>query len=187
MKKVGFLHREKLNPSFFLLMKTTKYPVESSVITNNFRIYYMELYNKIPFFNITAFAKICGLPFMSASRYLNDGVVPRYPRVLDRVEERLGKPRGDFFVERDMVEWNEQEVTWAHPPRPDARKKYAQAEPNREWLVEEDEVEFCKPLTRKEANCLYSSSLMRAYIEMIAEGQTNYDECIVELITTPRL
>lgn len=181
-----FCTENNSNPLFFP-MKTTKYPVESSVITNNFRIYYMELYHKIPSFNITAFAKICDLSFMSASRYLNDGIVPRYPHVLERVEERLGKPRGDFFVERDEIEWNEQELTWAHPPRPEARKKYASAETEREGLVAEDELEFCKPLTRGEANRLYSSALMRAYIEMIAEGQTIYDERIVELITTPRL
>lgn len=168
-------------------MKTTKYPVESSVITNNFRIYYMELYNKIPAFNITAFAKICDLSFMSASRYLNDGIVPRYPHVLERVEDRLGKTRGDFFVERDEIEWDEQEVTWAHPLRPEARKKYAQGGAERESLAAEDELEFRKSLTHEEANRLYSSALMRAYLEMIAEGQTNYDEQIVELITTPRL
>lgn len=168
-------------------MKTLKYPVENSVITNNFRIYYMELYNQIPAFNITAFAKICDLPFMSASRYLIEGIVPRYRHVLEKVENRLGKPRGDIFVEREVIAWNEQEVTWAHPSRPEARKGYTQEESSQELLVAEDEIEYGNSLSRELANAQYIASLTKAYIQLIAEGKAKFDAHIITLISTPRL
>lgn len=79
---------------------------------------------------------------MSASRYLTEGIVPRYLHVLEKIEDRLCKPRGDIFVEREVIEWNEQKVTWAHPSRPEARKRYTLEEAPAAMLVAEDEFDY---------------------------------------------
>lgn len=94
-----------------------KFCVANDIVTNNLRGYYMERFRKLYKYNIRRFAQDCGISYTSMERFLVQGKMPRYQKTLEQIEDRLGKDRGDVFVDRELVDWNVTKHTWAHPDR----------------------------------------------------------------------
>lgn len=106
-----------------------KFCVSNDIITNNLRGYYMERFRSQYKYNIKQFAMDCNISYTSMEGYLMQGKMPRYQKTLEQIEDRLGKERYDVFVDRELVDWNASECTWAHPDRRSQRELHEPDQP----------------------------------------------------------
>lgn len=161
-----------------------KFCVANEIVTNNLRGYYMERFRSRYKYNIKQFAQDCGVSYTSMEGYLMQGKMPRYQTTLEQIEDRLGKERYDVFVDRELVEWNASECTWAHPDRRGMKKQHEPdysmvAEPIEQYAISTcNHAEYCRCKRGVDLNIL-----KKHLIEAIPEEYLFADDVIRDFIS----